>query len=215
MHGYVFTFQVMLSAGSDTSAGTMEWALSNLLNNSKTILQAQEEIDTNVGQSRLIEESDIAKLPYLYGIMKETLRMYPVAPVLVPHESSEECSIGGFHVPRGTMLLVNMWAIQNDPNLWEEPSKFKPERFQGLEEERDKYMLLPFGAGRRGCPGEGLAMRIFGLALGTLIQCFEWKRVGDEMVDMSEGVGLTMPKAQPLLAMYRPRPVMTKLLSQL
>ncbi|XP_031267282.1 cytochrome P450 81Q32-like [Pistacia vera] len=207
--------QVMLSAGSDTSAGTMEWALSNLLNNPKIILHTQEEIDTNVGQSRLTGESDIAKFPYLYGIMKETLRMYPVAPVLVPHESSEECSIGGFHVPGGTMLLVNMWAIQNDTNLWEEPSKFKPERFQGLKEERDKYMLLPFGAGRRGCPGEGLAMRIFGLALGTLIQCFEWKRVGEEMVDMSEGTGLTMPKAQPLFAMCRPRPVMTKLLSQL
>ncbi|XP_044509865.1 cytochrome P450 81Q32-like [Mangifera indica] len=207
--------QVMLSAGTDTSAGTMEWALSNLLNNPKTILQAQAEIDTNVGQRRLIEESDMATLPYVNGILKETLRMYPVAPVLVPHESSEECSIGGFHVPRGTMLLVNMWLIQNDPNLWEEPSKFKPERFQRPEEEIGKYMLLPFGAGRRGCPGEGLAMRIIGLALGTLIQCFEWKRVGEEMVDMSEGGGLTMPKAQPLFAMCRPRPVMTELLHQL
>lgn len=205
----------MLSAGTDTSAGTMEWALSNLLNNPKTILQAQAEIDTNVGQRRLIEESDMATLPYVNGILKETLRMYPVAPVLVPHESSEECSIGGFHVPRGTMLLVNMWLIQNDPNLWEEPSKFKPERFQRPEEEIGKYMLLPFGAGRRGCPGEGFAMRIIGLALGTLIQCFEWKRVGEEMVDMSEGGGLTMPKAQPLFAMCRPRPVMTELLHQL
>ncbi|KAH7567487.1 hypothetical protein JRO89_XS07G0081400 [Xanthoceras sorbifolium] len=207
--------QVMLSAGSDTSAGTMEWALSNLLNNPKTLVHAQAEIDINIGQNRLIEESDLAQLPYLHGIIKETLRMYPADPILVPHESSEKCTLGGFDVPRGTMLLVNMWAIQNDPKLWEEPSKFKPERFQEVEGERDKYLLLPFGAGRRGCPGEGLAMRMVGLALGSVIQCFEWKRVSEEMVDMSEGTGLTMPKAKPLLAMCRPRPIMVNLLSQL
>lgn len=204
----------MLSAGTDTSAGTMEWALSNLLNNPKTLVQAQTEIDINVGQSRLMEESDLAKLPYLHSIIKETLRMYPADPLLVPHESSGECTIGGFNVPRGTMLLVNNWAIQNDPNLWEEPSKFKPERFQEVEREGDKYVSLPFGAGRRGCPGEGLAMRMVGSALGSLIQGFDWERIGEEMLDMGEGTGLTMPKAKPLLAMCRPRPAMVNLLSQ-
>lgn len=205
----------MLTAGSDTSAATMEWALSSLLNNPEILVQAQSEIDTNVGQSRLIEESDLTELQYLQGIIKETLRMYLAAPLLAPHESSEECTIGGFKVPRGTMLLVNVWAVQNDPKIWEEPSKFKPERFREMAGEIDKYMLLPFGTGRRGCPGEGLAMRMVGLALGSLIQCFEWVRTGGEMVDMSEGTGITMPRAQPLLAMCRPRPAMVTLLSQL
>jgi cytochrome P450 len=206
----------MLSAGTDTSAGTMEWILSLLLNNPQTLVKAQDEIDNLVGQSRLIEESDIAKLPYLCGIINETLRMYPAPQLLVPHEYSEECTVGGYHVPRGTIVLVNAWGIHNDPKIWEEPRKFKPERFQSLEGERtDGIMLLPFGVGRRGCPGKGFAMRIVGLALGSLIQCFEWKRIGKEMVDMSEGGGVTMPKAQPLLAMCRPRSIMLNFLSQL
>lgn len=168
----------MLSAGTDTLSGTMEWAMSLLLNNPETIVKAQAEIDKHIGQSRLIEESDLANLPYLRGIINETLRMYPAGPLLPAHESSEECTVGGFRVPRGTMLLVNVRAIQNDPKIWAEPMKFKPERFLGLEERRDGFMLLPFRAGRRGCPGEGLATRIVGLALGSLIQCFGCKRDG-------------------------------------
>ncbi|XP_017981680.1 PREDICTED: isoflavone 3'-hydroxylase [Theobroma cacao] len=207
--------QVMLAAGTDTSAGTLEWALSLLLNNPKTLMKAREEIDIEVGQSRLIEESDLGKLPYLHGIINEILRMCPVTPLLVPHESSEECTVGGFHVPRGTMLLVNVWAMQSDPVLWEKPTEFKPERFHGLEAEKNGFRFWPFGTGRRRCPGEGLAMRMVPFALGSLIQCFEWERIGEEMVDMTEGNGLTMPKAQPLVARCRPRPAMMNLLSQL
>ncbi|KAK0576387.1 hypothetical protein LWI29_016653 [Acer saccharum] len=113
------------------------------------------------------------------------------------------------------MLLVNMWAIQNDPKNWEEPRKFKPERFEGFEGTRDGFKLAPFGSGRRSCPGESLAMRMVGFALGSLIQCFEWDRVGEEIVDMTEGSGLTLSKAQLLQAEYRPRPTMIKLLSQI
>ncbi|CAN1274323.1 Cytochrome P450 81Q32 [Linum perenne] len=140
--------------------------------------------------------------------------MYPVAPLLVPHESSEECTVGGFHVPRGTMLLVNTWAIHRDPKLWDDPEKFNPERFL-MEESEYSMMMMPFGTGRRRCPGESLAMRVIGLALGSIIQCFEWERVGEEMVDMTESNGLTMPKLHPLLAKCRPAPNMAYLLSQL
>ncbi|KAL6207905.1 hypothetical protein ACLB2K_018858 [Fragaria x ananassa] len=206
---------VMLSAGTDTSSGTMEWALSLLLNNPEALAKAQSEIDEQIGQSRLVEEADLAKLPYLSCIIYETLRMYPAAPLLPPHEASEDCTVGGFHVPRGTMLLVNAWAIQNDPELWEKPEQFKPERFQNVQGERDGFKWLPFGTGRRGCPGESLATRIVALTLGSLIQCFEWERSGEEMVDMTEGAGLAMPKAHPLLAKCRPRPTMLALLSQL
>lgn len=206
---------VMLSAGTDTTAGTMEWVLSLLLNNPESLKKTQEEIDNHTGKSRLINDSDLPHLPYLHGVIIETFRMCPVAPILVPHESSEDCRIGGFRVPRGTMVMVNMWAIHNDPELWEEPKKFKPERFIKMEGQREGFVLVPFGYGRRGCPGENLAMKVIGLTLGLLIQCFDWERIGEEMVDMTEGPGLTMPKAQPLLAKCKPRQEMVTLISQL
>ncbi|OVA01011.1 Cytochrome P450 [Macleaya cordata] len=211
---------VLLSAGTDTSAGTMEWVMSLLLNNPDVLKKAKEEIDLQVGHNRLVNESDLTNLPYLNAIINETLRMYPAAPLLVPHESSKECVIGGYNIPSGTMLLVNVWAIQNDSKLWDEPNKFKPERFQGMElggvVNKSRFKLMSFGSGRRGCPGEGMAMRVIGLALGSLIQCFEWERVNpEEMVDMSKGMGLTMNKARPLEANCRPHPTMLNLLSQL
>nr|XP_016483932.1 PREDICTED: isoflavone 2'-hydroxylase-like [Nicotiana tabacum] len=208
--------QVMLSAGTDTTASTMEWALSLLLNNPEALKKAQNEIDTHIGQSpRLLDDSDLAQLPYLHGIINETLRMYPVVPILVPHESSDECVVGGFRVPRGTMLLVNMWAIQNDTKTWEGPNEFKPERFIDIKGQRDGFRLMPFGYGRRGCPGENLAMHVASLALGSLVQCFEWERISEELVDMTGGPGLTMPKAIPLLARCRPRQDIVNLLAQL
>ncbi|KAK1317084.1 Isoflavone 2'-hydroxylase [Acorus calamus] len=203
----------LLSAGTDTTAVTMEWALSHLLNNPETLKKAKDEIDTVVGHDHILEESSLPNLPYLHDIIRETLRLCPAGPLLVPRESTEECMVGGYYVPPGTMLLVNAWAIHRDPSLWEEPTKFKPERFQGGGVEG--YKMIPFGSGRRRCPGEGLAMRLLGLTLGTLIQCFEWKRVEEEEVDMMEGSGFTMPKEKPLEAMYRPWPSMVDVLSQL
>ncbi|XAR61941.1 hypothetical protein NMG60_11016497 [Bertholletia excelsa] len=204
---------VLSQAGSETTALTMEWVMSNLLNNPRVLKKAQSEIDDLVVQDRLIDESDVAKLPYLRWVINETMRMQPVAPLLLPHESSAECTISGFRIPRGTMLMVNAWAIQNDPRIWEEPGKFWPERFQGLEGSKDRFKLMPFGSGRRACPGEGLAMRVMGLALGSLIQCFDWERVSDDLVDMSAGTGITSHKAQPLVAKCRIRPEMMQLLS--
>ncbi|XVE94993.1 hypothetical protein REPUB_Repub02eG0058300 [Reevesia pubescens] len=206
---------VLLLAGTDTSAGTLEWAMSFLLNHPEVLKKAQTEMDKVVGRSRLMEESDLANLPYLHFIISETMRIKPVGPLLIPHESSKDCVVRGYHIPRGTMLLVNTWAIHNDPNNWQEPTKFNPERFEGLEGSKVAFKLMPFGSGRRRCPGEGLAMRMVGLTLGSLIQCFEWERIGKEMVDMMEGPGLTMPKAQPLQAKYRPRQPFVNLLSQI
>ncbi|XP_077225036.1 cytochrome P450 81Q32-like [Tasmannia lanceolata] len=205
----------MLSAGTDTSALTIEWVMSLLLNHPDALDKSKAEIDIQVGQGRLIDESDLPNLPYLHCVINETLRLYPVGPLLVPHESSEECTVGGFNVPRGTILMVNMWAIQRDPTFWVDPMSFKPERFEGVEGEKEGFKFMPFGHGRRACPGANLAMRMVGLTLGTLIQCFEWERVGEEKLDMSEGRGLTMPKAEPLEAMYRPRQNMFNVLCQL
>lgn len=200
--------QALLGAGTDTSSGTMEWAMSLLLNHPAVLKKAQVEIDSVVGLDRLLNESDLSKLPYLHCIINETMRMYRAGLLLIPHESSEECHVGGYRVPSGTMLLINVYSIHRDPRHWREPKKFEPERFEGMEGARDGRKTMPFGSGRRVCPGETLALRMLGVTLGSLIQCFEWGRTGKELADMTEGTGLTMPKARPLVARCRPRECM-------
>lgn len=182
--------------------------MSNLVNHPEILKKARIEIDEKVGLDRLMDEQDIVNLPYLQNIVSETLRLYPAVPLLLPHVSSEDCEVGGYHVPRGTMVLVNAWAMHRDPKLWEDPEIFKPERF---EKEGEAEKLMPFGMGRRACPGSGLAQRLVSLALGTLVQCFEWERVSEELVDMTEDRGATLPKALPLRAMCKARSIVGKL----
>ncbi|XP_071911283.1 cytochrome P450 81Q32-like [Coffea arabica] len=208
--------QLMLSAGTHTTSQTMEWALSSLLNHPNVLQKARDELE-KMQPGHLLNDSDLSKLPYLRCIINETLRLFPAAPTLVPHFSSEDCTIGGYEVPKGTTLLVNVWAIHRDPNVWEEPNKYKPERFEGMDEGgwNEGFKFLPFGKGRRICPGAAMAIRLVGLTLGTLIQCFEWERAGPEMVDLEENQGATLGKAKPLEASYKPRPSMIKTISQL
>ncbi|XP_027357920.1 cytochrome P450 81E8-like [Abrus precatorius] len=191
---------VMLLAGTDTSAVTLEWAMSNLLNHPEILQKAKQEIDTHIGQDRLVDEPDIPNLPYLQSIINETFRLHPAAPMLVPHLSSEDCTIGGYKIPKNTILLVNAWAIHRDPSLWSDPTLFKPERF---EKEGEANKLLQFGLGRRACPGANLAQRTVGLTLALLIQCFEWKRTSDEEIVMIEGKGLTVSRRNSLEAMCK------------
>jgi isoflavone 2'-hydroxylase len=186
--------------------------MSNLLNHPHVLRKAKAELDSQIGDENLMDEPDVSKLCYLQSIMLETLRLYPAAPLLLPHMSSDDCTVGGYNVPRNTMLLVNAWAIHRDPKVWDDATSFKPERFDCDEANAHKLML--FGLGRRACPGVGLAQRTVGLALGSLIQCFEWERVGEEEVDMAEGNGITMPKAVALEAMCKARPIMNKVLSK-
>ncbi|KAI3991184.1 hypothetical protein MKX01_022405 [Papaver californicum] len=209
---------IFFTAGTDTSALTMEWVMSSLLNHPDVLEKVMSEINHHVGNHRLLDENDLPKLPYLHSVINETLRLYPVGPLLVPHASSEECTVGGYKVPRGTVLLTNIWAIHRDPKLWDEPMKFEPERFiDALEKDKEgklwSYSFLPFGTGRRGCPGNLMGMQLVSLVFGRLIQCFEWERFGNEEVDMSEGPGLTMPKAKPLIAVCKPRQAMLDFVS--
>ena len=204
----------MFTAGTDTSFLTMQWAMSLLLNHPEVLEKARNEIDEHIGQGRLIEDSDFPKLPYLRCIINETLRLFPAAPLLVPHFSSEDCTISGYKIPRNTTLMINAWAIHRDPNLWEEPTKFKPERFEGIDVGCEGFKFIPFGKGRRTCPGNTLAIRFVALTLGTLIQCFEWKRLGQELVDLEERSSLTMHKVKPLDALCKPRLSMINFASQ-
>ncbi|KAJ0980237.1 hypothetical protein J5N97_008492 [Dioscorea zingiberensis] len=182
----------LLVAGTETSTGTMEWVLALLLNHPETLKKAKDEIKE-----------------------QETLRLFPAGPLLVPRESSEDCTVSKSYIPKGTMLLVNAYAMQRDPELWESPLEFKPERFDGGIDGDQGYKYIPFGSGRRRCPGENLSWRVMGLTLGGLIQCFDWQRVGKELVDLNEGVGLSMPMATSLQAMYKPCQEMITVLSQL
>ncbi|KAG7571862.1 Cytochrome P450 superfamily [Arabidopsis suecica] len=200
---------VMILAGTETLAGTLEWAMLNLLNHQEVLEKARTEIDTKIGFDRLIDEADTKNLPYLQWIVLETLRLHPAAPTNVPHMTSDDCMLAGYDVPRGSMLLVNIWAMHRDPSIWEDPEMFKPERF---ENEKLNQKLLSFGIGRRACPGVGLAHRLLSLALGSMVQCFEWQRIGEEYVDTREELMAMMRPATPLLAMCKARPIVHKIL---
>lgn len=183
--------------------------MSYLLNHPEVLAKARIEIEVEVGEGRLVEEADVAKLPYLQSIIAETLRLSPAAPLLVPHVASEDCQVAGYDVPRGTMLLVNVWAMHRDPDVWADPLSFRPERFENDEGEAHKVMS--FGMGRRACPGAGLARRTVGLTLASLIQCFDWKRVNDLKVDLTERGGTLMPKAISLEAQCKARPILSNI----
>ncbi|KAL5054761.1 hypothetical protein RYX36_035443 [Vicia faba] len=198
----------MLLAGTDSSAVTLEWSMSNILNHSEVLKKVREELDTHVGQDRLVDESDLQKLTYLKNVIYETLRLYTPAPLLLPHSTIEECNIGGYKVPGDTIVLINAWALHRDPEIWSEATSFKPERF---EKEGELEKLIAFGMGRRACPGEALALRAISMTLALLVQCFDWKLTShDDKIDMSERDGFTLAKLVPLKAMCKTRPVINK-----
>ncbi|CAN1303640.1 Cytochrome P450 93A3 [Linum perenne] len=191
----------IFAAGTDTSAITTEWALAELINHLDILTKLQQEIDSVVGKSRMVQELDIPNLPYLQAVVKETLRLHPTGPLIV-RESTEDCEIQGYNISARTRLFVNVWAIGRDPNHWEEPLEFRPERFidgkgSHVEVRGQHFEMLPFGSGKRGCPGTTLALHMVQTTLAVMVQCFEWKVDGD--VDMEEGVGLTLPRANPLV----------------
>jgi len=195
-------FQIMFVAGTDTSSTTMEWAMSLLLNHPEALQKVKAEIDSQVGYGRLLNDSDLPKLPYLRCVINEALRLYPAVPLLLPHFSSKDSTLEGFQIPGGTILLVNAWVIHRDPKLWEEPARFKPERFEAFVVEREKFKFIPFGTGRRACPGTSMGVRTMSLALGALIQCFDWERVGKERVDVSPGLGFLLSKRLSLWSLF-------------
>nr|BBD34744.1 putative cytochrome P450 [Eschscholzia californica subsp. californica] len=202
----------MVVAGSDTTSVSLTWALSLLLNDKQVLRKAQDELDNKVGRGRHVEEKDIDNLVYLQAIVKETLRMYPAGPLSVPHEAIEDCSVGGYHIKTGTRVLANIWKLQRDPRVWSNPSEFRPERFLDNESNGTKldfrgqhFEYIPFGSGRRMCPGVNLATPILHMTLARLLQSFDLTTPSSSPVDMTEGSGLTMPKVTPLEVLLTPR----------
>ncbi|XP_022145898.1 geraniol 8-hydroxylase-like [Momordica charantia] len=194
---------VLFVAGTDTSSATLQWAMAELLRNPEKLSKVQEETRRVIGIGNPIEESDISRLPYLQAIVKETFRLHAPAPFLLPRKALQDVEIGGFTIPKGAQVLVNAWAMGRD---WENPESFEPERFMGSEMDvrgRD-FELIPFGGGRRICPGLPLAMRMLHLMLGSLVHLFDWKLedgCGPEDVNMEEEFGITVEMAFPLRAL--------------
>ncbi|CAF2126886.1 hypothetical protein HID58_011143 [Brassica napus] len=194
-------------AGSETTSNIIEWTMAELINNPKSLEKLRGEIDLIVGKTRLIQETDLPNLPYLQAVMKEGLRLHPPVPLVV-RTFQEECEVKGFHIPEKTTLVVNGYAVMRDPDVWEDPDEFKPERFlvsstSGQQEDKIREKVpkyIPFGSGRRGCPGSNLAYLFLGIAVGVMVQCFDW-RIKEEKVNMDEAAGaVSLRRAHPVHA---------------
>ncbi|KAM0826832.1 hypothetical protein ACQ4PT_068607 [Festuca glaucescens] len=205
----VFDEEDLFIVGSDTSSITVEWAMVELLRNPSSMTKAHEELAQVIGSRKSIEESDIDQLPYLQAIVKETFRLHPPAPFLLPLQAQETIRIAGYMVPQGARVLVNVWAIGRDEGIWPKPDKFMPEWFIGREVDYKggDFEVLPFSAGRRMCPGVPLATRMVHLVLATLLNWFKWRlpvEVERAGIDMTDKFGVTLTKAIPLCAITIP-----------
>lgn len=195
----------MLAGATDTSSTAIEWTLSELMKHPRTLNKVQKELENVVGMNRMVEESDIDSLEYLYLVVKETMRLHPVAPLLLPHASMEDCIVNEFHIPKNSRILINMWAIGRDQDAWIDAEKFWPERFVGsnIDVRGRDFQLLPFGSGRRGCPGMQLGLTIVRLVVAQLVHCFDWDLPDGKMpseLDMTEKFSLVTPRANNLCA---------------
>ncbi|XP_051136977.1 cytochrome P450 CYP82D47-like [Andrographis paniculata] len=204
------TCQVLMLGGTYTISATLTWTLCLLLNNRDVLTKALEELDTHVGRARRVQSSDLSNLVYIRAIIKETLRLYPPAPILPPRESVANCTVAGYHIPAGTRLMINAWKLHRDPRIWSDPLKFEPERFLTDHKEIDfkggvNFELVPFGGGRRVCPGISFSLQVVELTIASLLQGFDIETLSDECVDMRGSFGSTNMKATPLEVVLKPR----------
>ncbi|VVA28800.1 PREDICTED: cytochrome [Prunus dulcis] len=195
----------MLAGAMDTTATAIEWTLSELIKHPRVMKKVQKELENVVGMEREVEESDLEKLEYLDMVVKETMRLHPVAPLLLPHAAIEDCNVNGFHIPRKSRVMINIFAIGRDPSIWTDAEKFIPERFDGsnIDFRGRDFQFIPFGSGRRGCPGMQLGITMVQLVVAQLVHCFDWELPNNMLpseLDMTEEFGLTVPRAKHLLA---------------
>ncbi|CAN1296448.1 Trans-cinnamate 4-monooxygenase, partial [Linum perenne] len=154
----------------ETTLWSIEWGIAELVNHPHIQQKLREELDTVLGPGNQVTEPDIQKLPYLQAVIKETLRLRMAIPLLVPHMNLHDAKLKGFDIPAESKILVNAWWLANNPEQWKKPEEFRPERFF---EDGNDFRYLPFGVGRRSCPGIILALPILGITIGRLVQNFE------------------------------------------
>ncbi|KAJ9566832.1 hypothetical protein OSB04_002798 [Centaurea solstitialis] len=193
----------ILAAGTDTSSVAIEWAMSELMKNPRVMKKVQVEIRQTLKGKKKIHESDIQELHYLKQVIKETFRLHPPVPLLLPRECREKCEIGGYDILVGTKVIINVWKIGRDPNYWNDPEDFIPERFSksSINMMGTNFELLPFGTGRRICPGMTLGLANVELPLAMLLYHYDWKLPKGETpkdLDMSEAFGATLKRKNDL-----------------
>lgn len=195
----------VMFGGTETVASAIEWVMAELMKSPEDQKRVQQELADVVGLERRVEESDIDKLTFLKCALKETLRMHPPIPLLL-HETSEDAEVAGYFIPKQTRVMINAYAIGRDKNSWEDPDAFKPSRFlkPGVPDFKGNHFeFIPFGSGRRSCPGMQLGLYTLDLAVAHLLHCFTWE-LPDGMkpseLDMTDMFGLTAPRATRLVA---------------
>ncbi|KAM3278727.1 hypothetical protein ACQJBY_046156 [Aegilops geniculata] len=191
----------VFAAGSETSATTLEWAMSELVKEPRLLRKAQAEVREAFKGQQKLTEGDMGKLSYLHLVIKETLRLHTPVPFLLPRQCREACEVMGYHVPEGTRVLVNAWAMARDGAYWEDAEVFRPERFEegsaaaAVDFRGGDIEFIPFGAGRRMCPGIALGLANMELVLAGLLYHFDWELPDGgrpEELDMSEAFGLAI-----------------------
>ncbi|XP_027357279.1 cytochrome P450 71A22-like [Abrus precatorius] len=197
----------MFGAGTDTTLAVLEWAMTELLRHPTVMQKLQDEVRNMAGNKTHITEEDLSGMAYLKAVIKETLRLHPPSPILIPRESMQETKVMGYDIASGTQVMVNAWAISIDPSNWNQPLEFQPERFlnSSIDIKGHDFQLIPFGAGRRGCPGITFAMAVNELVLANVVHQFNWAlpsgAMGDQALNMSETTGLTIHRKFPLVAL--------------
>ncbi|CAM6092162.1 unnamed protein product [Calypogeia fissa] len=203
----------LIVAGTDTSATTLEWSMSELLKAPELMKRAQEEVDKVVGFDRTVNESDIPNMPFLAAVVKETFRLHPPLPWLLPHSNRVDQKVGGYDIPKGSFINFNVYGMSRDPAYWPDPLKFDPDRFYNIvanevEMKGTHPQLLPFGTGRRICPGIHMTMATVHSTLARMLHSFDWKvaaKDGATEIDMSERSGPVAAKLISLEAFGTPR----------
>ncbi|XP_027367701.1 cytochrome P450 CYP736A12-like [Abrus precatorius] len=195
----------MLAASIDTTGTAIERTLSELIKNPRVMKKVQMELESVVGMKRKVEESDLEKLEYLNMVIKESMRIHPASPLLLPHQSMEDCMVGEYFIPKKSRIIINAWAIMREPSAWSEAEKFWPERFEGsnIDVRGHDFELIPFGSGRRGCPGLQLGLTLVRIVVAQLVHCFHWKLPHGILptdLDMIEHFGVTVGRANNLVA---------------
>lgn len=200
--------------GGISNTVPIEWTLIEMMRTPSIFKKAHEELDAVIGPHRRVQETDLPNLPYIRAIVKESLRMHPPFAMTGAHQSSKPVKAFGYDIPPETMVFVNMWAMGRDEAIWEHPLEFRPERFMpgsphaSVNPQGQHFELLPFGSGRRMCPGQGLAVMLVEFNVASLLHAFEWHPsvgVDPKNIDLSEGVGIACPPALPLYACPKPR----------
>ncbi|XP_047968177.1 ferruginol synthase-like [Salvia hispanica] len=202
-HHFTHLMLDLFVAGSETSTAGIEWIMEELMSHPDKMAKVKAELKSVMGENKIVDESQMPNLPYLHAVVKESMRLHPPGPLLLPRKAGSDQVVNGYLIPKGSQVLINVWAVGRDESVWKNADRFEPERFLGQKTDfkGQDYELLPFGSGRRVCPGLPLANRMLHTVTATLVHNFDWKL---EQPDASDAerlgalFGFVVRRAKPL-----------------